>query len=113
MVYFKAMQKNHPNGRFCVRNHRTKNVSEKFRGASALLAPLGSAYEKQLNENRPHENFLRMPWDATMGITSYCCVILKMVILHDAIKTLQNVVFAFFKKRTKTCFFSKETKKFG
>ena len=40
MVYFKAMQKNHPNGRFRVRNYRSKNVSEKFRGASAPLALL-------------------------------------------------------------------------
>jgi len=27
---------------------------------------------------------------AMIGITSYCCVILKMVILHDAIKIIQN-----------------------
>jgi len=44
--------------------------------------------------------------NAIIGITSYYCVILKMVILHDAIKTIQNGVFVFFKK-TKTCFFSK------
>ena len=32
-----------------------------------------------------------------------------MVILHDAIKTIQNSVFAFFtKKRTKTCFLKKQ-----
>jgi len=31
---------------------------------------------------------------------------MKMVILHDAMKTIQNGVFMFFlKKRTKTCFF--------
>jgi len=46
MVYYKSMQKNHPNRRFCVRNHRSKNVSEKFREASAPLAPPGCAYEK-------------------------------------------------------------------
>jgi len=46
MVYFKAMQKNHPNGRFCVRNHRSKIVSEKFRGGFSPLTPHpGSAYE--------------------------------------------------------------------
>jgi len=28
MVYLKAIQKSHPNGRFCVGNHRSKNVSE-------------------------------------------------------------------------------------
>jgi len=33
---------------------------------------------------------------AVIAITSYCCVILKMVILYDAIKTIQNGVFVFF-----------------
>jgi len=36
-----------------------------------------------------------------------------MVILHDAIKTIQNGFLSFFlKKRTKTCFFQ-NNKKFG
>jgi len=30
-----------------------------------------------------------------------------MVILHNAIKTIQNVFLCFLKKRTQTCFFSK------
>jgi len=30
--------------------------------------------------------------NAMIGITSYQCVILKMVILHDALKTIQNGV---------------------
>jgi len=34
-----------------------------------------------------------------------------MVILHNATKTIQNGVFVFFEKRTKTCFFSKKPKK--
>jgi len=29
MVYLKAIQKHHPNGRFCAGNYRSKNVSEK------------------------------------------------------------------------------------
>jgi len=33
---------------------------------------------------------------AIIGIKSYYCVILKMVILHDAIKTIQNKVFVIF-----------------
>jgi len=37
--------------------------------------------------------------NAIVGITSYYCVILKMVILHDAIKTIQNGVFLFFLKK--------------
>jgi len=44
---------------------------------------------------------------AIIGITSYCCVLLKMVILHDAIKTIQNGVFVLF-LITKTCFSSKK-----
>jgi len=37
--------------------------------------------------------------NAIIGITSYYCVILKMVVLHDAIKTIQNGVFMFFLKK--------------
>jgi len=37
-----------------------------------------------------------------IGITSHYCVILKIVILHDAIKTIQNGIFPFsFKKQTR------------
>jgi len=32
MMCLKAIQKNHPNGHFCVGNHRSKNVSEKNKG---------------------------------------------------------------------------------
>ena len=39
MVYLKAMQKIPPNGRFCVRNHRSKNISEKIKGVFILLSP--------------------------------------------------------------------------
>ena len=39
--------------------------------------------------------------NAITGITSYYCAIMKMMILHDAIKTIQNGVFAFFKKEQK------------
>jgi len=37
--------------------------------------------------------------NAIIGITSYYCVILKMVILHDTIKTIQNGVFLFSLKK--------------
>jgi len=34
MIYLKAIQKNHPNRRFCVGKHPSKNVSDKnFGGA--------------------------------------------------------------------------------
>jgi len=58
--------------------------------------------------------------NAIIGTTSYYCVILKIVALHDGIKTIQNWVFLFsLKKRTESCFFlknlffSKKQKKTG
>jgi len=44
---------------------------------------------------------------ATIDITSYYYVILKMVILHDATETIRNGVFVFFLKKEQTCFFKK------
>jgi len=45
--------------------------------------------------------YISLPSDlnAIIGITSYYCVILKMVILHDSITTIQNSVFVFFSKK--------------
>jgi len=41
-------------------------------------------------------------WNAIIGIESYYCLILNMVILHDSIKTIPNrFLFVFFEKRTK------------
>ena len=37
--------------------------------------------------------------NAIIGIKSYYCVILKMVILHHTIKAFQNSVFVFFPKK--------------
>ena len=37
--------------------------------------------------------------NAMIGITSYYCLILKMVVLHNAIKPFQNGVFVFFIKK--------------
>jgi len=58
-----------------------------------------------------------------IGITSYYCVILKIMILHDAIKRIMNKVFPcslkknkilfLFKKTKKRLFFQKETKNPG
>jgi len=42
--------------------------------------------------------------NAMIGIKSYFCIILKIVTLHDAIKTIHNGV-------TKICFFSTKRKK--
>ena len=38
-------------------------------------------------------------FNSITGITSYYCVVLNMVILYDAIKTIQNGVFAFVLKK--------------
>jgi len=42
--------------------------------------------------------YISLPSDLNViiGIRSYYCVILKMVIMHDAIKTIQNRAFVFF-----------------
>jgi len=50
--------------------------------------------------------YISLPSDlhAIIGITSYYCVILKMVILQDAIKTIQKRVFVFFLKKNKNLF---------
>ena len=51
--------------------------------------------------------------NAIIGITSYYCVMLKMVILHDALKTIQNRVFMFFlKKEQKPVSFQKTQKRY-
>ena len=41
--------------------------------------------------------YISLPWnlDAIIGMKSYYCVILQVVILHDAIKTIPNGVFIF------------------
>jgi len=49
--------------------------------------------------------------NAIIGIISYYCIILKMVILHDAIKTTQNGVLVFKKKERKTVSFQKNKPK--
>ena len=49
--------------------------------------------------------------NARVGITSYYCVILKMVILHDGIKPFRMGFLCFLKKRTWSCFFVKKKRK--
>jgi len=51
--------------------------------------------------------------NAIIDITSYCCVILKMVILHESIKTIQSVFFSVFLKKEENIFsFQKNPKTF-
>jgi len=47
-----------------------------------------------------------------IGITSYYCVILKMMILHDAIKTIKNNLFPFSLKKEQNLVFEKTKKTF-
>jgi len=46
-----------------------------------------------------------------IGITSYYCVILKIMILHDSIKTIKNKVFPLSLKKNKILFLFKKPKK--
>jgi len=49
--------------------------------------------------------------NAIVGIASCYCAILKIVILHDGIKIIQNGVFLFSSNKiTKSCFFKKKKK---
>jgi len=54
--------------------------------------------------------FLPSNLNGIIGITSYC-VILKIMILHDAIKTIRNKVFPFSLKKEQNVVSSKKNKK--
>jgi len=55
--------------------------------------------------------FLLLILNAIIGITSYYCVILKVVILYDGIRTIQNEVFLFsLQNKQNHCFFLKKQK---
>jgi len=51
--------------------------------------------------------------NAIIVTTSFYCVIVKMVILHDAMKTIQNGVLVFFLKKDQNLFLSKRKPKTG
>jgi len=87
------------------RQHRT----------SATLGRILSRGRKNICKHFCHipKIYISLPsgLNAIIGIKSCHCVIMKMVMLHDAMKTIQNNVFVYFsKKRTKTCFFLKTQK---
>jgi len=48
--------------------------------------------------------------NAIAGTTSYYCIILEIVILHDGIKTIQDGVFLFSLKKNKIWFLFKKPK---
>jgi len=51
--------------------------------------------------------------NAIVGITSYYCVILKIVVLHDGIKTIQNGPFQFSLKKEQNLVSFQKTYKMG
>jgi len=51
--------------------------------------------------------------NASVGITSYYCVILKIVVLHDGIKTIQNGPFQFSLKKEQNLVSFQKTHKMG
>jgi len=58
------------------------------------------------NKDGVHFFPLKLECHNSYCITIYYCVILQMVILHNAIKQFRMFFLCFFEKRTKTCFFS-------
>jgi len=66
---------------------------------------LGENLPTTLCENKNGVHFFTPDLNAIIGIKSNYCVILKMVILHDAIQTIQNSVF--FSKKNKNLFIKK------
>jgi len=84
--------------------------------------PLWSEFDQQrFAKTKIGYIYLPPSSNAIKGITSYYCQILKMVTLHDAIKTIQNGIFMFLKteqnlilfKKPKTTEFKKTRKKTG
>jgi len=49
--------------------------------------------------------------NAIIGITNYYCVLSKIVVLHDAIKTIQNGVFVFLQNKNENLFFFQKVNK--
>jgi len=78
------------------------NVFSLFAVPVSMLAKLyylGVNWPTTLRENKDGVHFLPSILNVIMGITSYYCVILKMVILHGGIKTFQIGVFLFSSKK--------------
>jgi len=73
---------------------------------SCQALPLGVNWSTTLCENKMRYISLSPNLNAIIGIKSNYCVLLKMVMLHDAIKAIQNGFFVFNKKN---CFFQKQT----
>jgi len=71
--------------------------------------PLWSDLTNNKLRKQRQGTFLASFLNTIIGITSYYCVILKMVMLHDAIEAIQNI-FSFF-KRAQPVSFQKPPKK--
>jgi len=69
-----------------------------------LAKPLRSELTNNTCQNKDGLHFLPSILNAIIGITSHYCVIMKIVILHVGIKTIQNVFFSVFLKSKISCF---------
>ena len=76
-----------------------------------LAKPLGWTDQQHFAKKKMGYISLPSILKAIMFITSYYCVILKMVILNDAIKTIQNGVFPFSFNRNNILFLLKKKQK--
>jgi len=92
----------------------TESYVEKIHFIDAEVA--GHAHELDVKMQRlcgsgKKMGYISLPsiLNAIIGITSYQCVVLKMVILHDAIKTIQNEFFL--KKNNENLFLLKNKQK--
>jgi len=66
-----------------------------------LAKPLRSELTNNTCQTKDGLHFLPSILNAIIGITSHFCAIMKIVILHVGIKTIQNVFFSVFLKRAK------------
>ena len=104
-----------------IMHHKNASKRKSLCGSGFSLSALcclpkpyhfGVKWPAMLCENKDQYISFPIELNAIIGIKSYYCVILKMVISRrpNAIKTIQNSVFVFFWKRKKTCLFSKHKK---
>jgi len=75
-----------------------------------LAMPRGANLPTTLCKNKDGDIPLPSDLNAIIVITSYYCVILKMVTLHDAIKTILKGVFVFFFHKNANLFPLKKNK---
>jgi len=83
-------------------------------GGGFSLSAVGMLIDQQYFAKTTME-YISLPsnLNAIVGIKSYYCAILKMVILHDAIKTIQNRVYVIYLNKEQKPVSFQKTKKTG